>query len=71
MAYACYHLAKNPEIQARLRAEVDDAFEAADCVLPDYATIQSLPYLDMVVHETLRLHPPIAYLSRRCVKPYT
>ena len=32
--------------------------------------LQNLPYLDMVVHETLRLHPP-GVLSRVCVKDFT
>jgi cytochrome P450 len=32
---------------------------------------QSLPYLDMVINETLRRHPPIGMLMRRCVKDFS
>ena len=35
----------------------------------DYHTIQSLPYLDMVVHETLRFFP-LGDVERKCVKEY-
>ena len=35
------------------------------------AFLQSLPYLDMVVHETLRLHAPAGILTRICVKDFS
>ena len=34
--------------------EIDQAFEDADDLFPDYNTIQNMPYLDMVINETLR-----------------
>ncbi len=33
--------------------------------------LQSLPYLDMVINETLRLNPPLGTLTRVCVKDYS
>ena len=38
--------------------------------LPDYSVIQSLPYLDMVIHETLRVHTPSAFNTRVATKDY-
>jgi cytochrome P450 len=35
-----YHLAKQPDIQERLRQEIDEAFEAAGGHMPDYSVIQ-------------------------------
>ena len=35
----------------------------------DYNTIQSLTYLDMVVHETLRIFP-LGDIERKCVREY-
>ena len=35
-----------------------------------YETLQTLPYLDAVIHESLRLHPPIPGLERVCTKDY-
>ena len=71
LAHAAYLLAKHPEEQARLQEEVDRAFEDAEGEFPDYSTIQGLPYLDMVVHETLRLHGPVPVNTREAAADYT
>ena len=61
-----YELAKNPEVQKVLQDEIDAAYEGSTNL--DYNTVQSLPYLDMVINETLRLHPPLGVLERVCTK---
>ena len=71
LAHAAYLLAKHPEEQARLQEEVDQAFEEASGEFPDYSTIQGLPFLDMVVHETLRLHGPVPVNTREAAADYT
>jgi cytochrome P450 family 6 len=61
-----------PDIQERLQVEIDHAFESnVDDYQPDYQTVQSLEYLDMVVNETLRLHSPVGIIPRVCTKEYT
>jgi len=70
LSFASYILSKHPEEQQRLQGEIDQAFADADGDFPDYSAIQSLPYLDMVVHETLRMHPPIPFLSREAGVDY-
>ena len=53
--WALIELAKNPDMQTKLRTELLEF--GAD---PTYDQLpNNLPYLDAVVHETLRLHPPI------------
>ena len=37
----------------------------------DYSSIQRLPYMDMVIKETLRKYPPTAVVPRRCTREYT
>ena len=59
-------ISRNPEVQARLQEEVDRAFEEGAGEFPDYTVVQGLPYLDMVVHETLRLHSPAPTTFRYC-----
>jgi len=58
-------------VQEALYEEIKEAIEANDMSqYLDYDTIQTLPYLDGVVMEGLRLYP-IGHLSRVCVKEYT
>jgi len=51
-------LTANPEIQARLCAEVNEAFDSAAEDI-DAFTLGTLPYLDAVMQETLRFIPPV------------
>ncbi|KAG0694815.1 cytochrome P450 [Suillus ampliporus] len=79
VARALYMLAKHPRVQEQLRAEICDAvtsYEAADVdhlhakyegesARLSYDALMSLPLLDAVVRETLRLYPSLPVLSRR------
>ncbi|KAI0687587.1 cytochrome P450 [Earliella scabrosa] len=49
-------LSKLPDVQQKLRLEILDASKGGDL---DYDTLVSLPYLDAVCRETLRLYPPV------------
>lgn len=54
-----------------LQQELDTKFPGplpADFV-PDFAEVESLPYLDAVIHETLRLRPTISFGLPRVVPP--
>ena len=65
-----YYMAKNPEVQETLYQEIHDVFEANDNGQHvDYATVNGLKYLDMALHETLRMYPLIN-LERVCVKDF-
>ncbi|KAI6117793.1 cytochrome P450 [Pisolithus thermaeus] len=60
MTWALLELARNPDIQSKLREELLAFGEE-----PTYDQQQhSLPYLDAVVHETLRVHPAVTDLFR-------
>ncbi len=54
LSYMLYEMAKNPVWQDKLYQELD-ATEFDD--VPDYRVAKSLPVLDAIVHETLRVHP--------------
>lgn len=62
-------LAQHPEIQEKLRREITEArTEKGD--LP-YDELISLPYLEAIVRETLRLYPPVSFLTRTCARVLT
>ena len=68
MSFILYQLAMNQDAQEALCDEIRDAGEDVDKL--SYETIQGLPYLDAVIHETLRMHPVAGILERVCSKEY-
>ena len=56
LSLTCFYLATNPEIQEKLAQEIDSVWTDIQ-QMPSYETVRELPYLDMVIAETLRLHP--------------
>jgi cytochrome P450 len=64
LAWAFYWLHRQPEDLALLLAEVD-----ALGPRPEPEAVASLPYLDAICQETLRIHPVVADVGRRLVRP--
>ncbi|PCH41707.1 cytochrome P450 [Wolfiporia cocos MD-104 SS10] len=62
LTWCLIELCTKPEIQTKLREELSQ-FSGSDPTW-DQLTHQ-LPYLDAVVHETLRLHPPVRETTRQ------
>lgn len=68
LSWCCYELARNPTVQCKLQAELDEFYGRT---LPQrgrplaHADLQELPYLTQVLHETLRLWPVVHYGSLR------
>ena len=67
LSYASFELARHPDIQAKLRREIEDTN-------PDqaftYDQLQSMTYLDQVINETLRLYPGSGFFERTATKNY-
>ncbi|KAI9570092.1 cytochrome P450 [Boletus coccyginus] len=60
LLWALLELSRNPDIQTKLRKELLE--HGAD---PTYDQLShGLPYLDAVVHEILRVHPPVVEFTR-------
>lgn len=55
LAWVLYYLAKYPEVQARMRAEVAAVLAGGE--LDDYDKTRQLPYVDALVNEVMRLKP--------------
>jgi cytochrome P450 len=64
LAHSFHLLMAHPTALAKLQAEVDEVLGAE---LPTLESMNRLVYAGMVLQETLRLHPPVDWLSRRAV----
>ncbi|KAJ3002840.1 hypothetical protein NUW54_g5630 [Trametes sanguinea] len=58
LSFTLWRLAQNPEAQTKLRQEIMEAKEACGGGDIGYDDLVSLPYLDAVCRETLRIHVP-------------
>ena len=71
LSFACYQLSKNPEVQEKLRREIDDVMgDGEDDKDLTYSDIQNMEYLEAVICETLRFHMIIAVLQRVAITEY-
>jgi len=59
-------LASYPDIEQKLRDEIESVI--GNRLVPTYEELQVMPYLRMVVKESLRLNNPVAILSRRTLE---
>ncbi|KAG5673627.1 hypothetical protein PVAND_003656 [Polypedilum vanderplanki] len=59
-----YELGRNPEPQQKLRQQLLAEFPNDDDI--NYDKLLEHPYLDQVVYESLRIHPPICFANREC-----
>lgn len=62
LGWACHLLGQHPEVQARVRAEVDGVLASGPIGAPE---LRKLVYTRQVLTETLRLYPVVWLLSRR------
>ncbi|KAF5303368.1 hypothetical protein FQR65_LT08281 [Abscondita terminalis] len=63
-----YELVANIDAQDKLIREVDSTLEKCNGKIT-YQSLFGMKYLDMVISESLRLHPA-TFLNRICVKPF-
>ena len=62
LSWIFYLLARNPEVQQRLQRELAEVLCGR---MPQMSDMQRLPYLDMVLHESWRMYPPVWTVARR------
>ncbi|MFE6052709.1 cytochrome P450 [Kitasatospora sp. NPDC056446] len=69
VSWTLHLLGGHPEAAERVTEELDRVL--ADRAAPDYADLPRLPYLEMVLRESLRRCPPGPYGARRTTGPLT
>lgn len=69
MGFCLYELAKNQDIQDRVRKEIDNVLAEHKGEVT-YESINDLKLLELCIDETLRLYPPVFNLIRKCTKEW-
>jgi cytochrome P450 len=67
LTWTWYLLSSSPGVEAKLHAEVDQVLQGR---LPTVRDLASLPYVERVVTEAMRLYPPAWMIGRRAVAEY-
>ena len=70
LAFALYELSKNPDVQEKIREELNEITNGDNEKEFTYEDLKNLNYLDQVICETLRLHTPLGLLGRNAIKDY-
>ncbi|KAL3280180.1 hypothetical protein HHI36_017680 [Cryptolaemus montrouzieri] len=69
MTFCLYELAKNQDIQDKVRQEIKRVLQKYDEKFT-YDALMNMNYLEQVINETLRKYPPLPTLNRVCTKDY-
>lgn len=68
MSFAAHEIATNPDVQAKLRQEIDEVLKESNGDVT-YEAINQLKYLNAVINEILRLYSA-PFVERECAKAY-
>ncbi|EDW54394.1 probable cytochrome P450 6a14 [Drosophila sechellia] len=68
MSYALFELAKNQDVQQKLRMEINDSLAKHGKIT--YEAMMEMPYLDQTITETLRKYPALSSLTRLASEDY-
>ena len=69
LSWTLYELAREPQIQAKVREEINSVL--CDDTEMTWDTIEELAYLEKVIKESLRRHPPACMTSRTAIADVT
>ncbi|MBW4547899.1 MAG: cytochrome P450 [Symplocastrum torsivum CPER-KK1] len=65
LAFTLYLISQHPDVEARLLEEIDRVVGQRAITIPD---LEQMPYLEMVLKESMRLLPVTTLLSRQAVE---
>lgn len=65
ISFTFYHLSQNKEVQQKVFEEVREVFGDDPTSGVTHRQLQDLKYLEMVIKESMRIHPPVPIIGRR------
>ncbi|GBB91122.1 hypothetical protein RclHR1_18250004 [Rhizophagus clarus] len=68
LSISLYYLAKYPEMQEKARAEVINILGNEPNTLPNSDQIKEFKYINAIIKESLRIHPPVPVITFRKLK---
>ncbi|XP_043834897.1 cytochrome P450 4F2-like [Dromiciops gliroides] len=68
LSWILYHLAQHQEHQERCRQEIQELLRGRQSEEIEWDDLAQMPFLTMCIKESLRLHPPVPSVFRRCTK---
>ncbi|CAM4660271.1 unnamed protein product [Lepidochelys olivacea] len=68
LSWVLYNLACHPEYQERCREEIKDLLRDKESEEVEWEDLSRVPFSTMCIKESLRLHPPVTAMSRRCTE---
>ncbi|KOX71585.1 Cytochrome P450 9e2 [Melipona quadrifasciata] len=69
LCYVVYELALHQDVQDKLREEIDGCLKEGNGKI-SYEAISNMEYIEMVISEALRMHPPTLIIDRVCAKKF-
>ncbi|MBS1806935.1 MAG: cytochrome P450 [Acidobacteria bacterium] len=67
MSWTWYLLAQHPEVEAKLRAEIESVLGERT---PTMADLPALKYADQIIKESMRLYPPAYAMGRQALQEF-
>lgn len=71
MNFCMYEICKNPEVQKKAHAELDNLLKSGDINDLTYDSLASMKYIDWCIDEALRKYPIVPILNREATKDHT
>ncbi|XP_013909963.1 PREDICTED: cytochrome P450 4F22-like, partial [Thamnophis sirtalis] len=68
LSWILYNLAQHPTYQDQCRAEIRDLLQGRETESIEWKDLSLMPFTTMCIKESLRLHPPVTAISRRCTE---
>lgn len=70
MGIMFYFMAKHLDVQQKAREEIQKVLQKHNGEI-SYDSMKDMEYIDQILHETLRMIPPVSINLKKCTKEYT